>query len=63
MLCTSVSISGFLGSFRWFKMGDAQPDETIFALVGFLSLLLVAGFELDVSPHSFLQVCTYVGWK
>ena len=55
MLCTSVSISGFLGSYRWFKMGDAERDETILALVGFFSLLLVAGFELDVSPANFLQ--------
>jgi hypothetical protein len=56
MLCTSTAIAGVLGSYRWFKMGDAQRDETICALLGFLSLLLVAGFELDVSPHYFLQV-------
>ena len=56
LLCTSASISGFLGSYRWFKMGDAKQDETLLALWGFFSLLLVASFELDVSPHVFLQI-------
>jgi hypothetical protein len=55
MLCTSIGVSGFLGTYRWYKMGGALKDETTCALIGFACLLLVAGFELDVSKSRFLE--------
>ena len=55
MLCTAVSISGILGSYRWYTLGDANYEETVMIVIGFCSLLLVAGFELDVSPQRFLE--------
>lgn len=54
-LCTGISISGFLGCYRWYKTGDASENELYIAWAGFLCLLLVSGFELDVLPRTFLS--------
>jgi hypothetical protein len=57
MLNTAVSVSGILGSYRWYKMegGGANYEETLLIICGFMCLFLVAGFELDVSPQRFLE--------
>lgn len=50
-----ASVAGFLGSSRWYFMGDATFLQAALSLVGFASLLLVAAFELDVVPERFLE--------
>jgi hypothetical protein len=50
-----ASVAGFLGSSRWYFMGDATALQAALSLVGFASLLLVAAFELDVVPERFLE--------
>jgi hypothetical protein len=50
-----MSISGFFGSVRWHLVGDASLAEGILSCLGFLSLILVPVFELDVSSNSFLE--------
>lgn len=63
VLSVMISVAGFLGTFRWYKVGDGKPLEVILALIGFASLLLVAGFELNVVPDQFLQEKLMVtGW-
>jgi len=63
VLVIATCISGFLGAIRWHMMGDAKELEAGFACLGFASLLLVAGFELDVLPQSFLEAKLMVtGW-
>ncbi len=51
-----MQVSGFLGTHRWYQVGDATGLEASLALAGFASLLLVALFELDVVPERFLEV-------
>ena len=55
LLTVAVAISGFLGSMRWFAVGDANLTELRFALLGFGSLILTSLFELDVLPERFLE--------
>lgn len=50
VLCVMISISGFLGTFRWYHVGDGKFLEVVLSLIGFASLLLVASFELSVVP-------------
>eukprot|EP00597_Dinobryon_sp_UTEXLB2267_P015334 CAMPEP_0170122726 /NCGR_PEP_ID=MMETSP0020_2-20130122/16921_1 /TAXON_ID=98059 /ORGANISM="Dinobryon sp., Strain UTEXLB2267" /LENGTH=409 /DNA_ID=CAMNT_0010353859 /DNA_START=307 /DNA_END=1536 /DNA_ORIENTATION=- len=50
-----ASVAGFLGSTRWYYMGDASQFQAILSLIGFGALLLVAAFELDVVPERFLE--------
>jgi hypothetical protein len=50
-----MSISGFFGSVRWHIVGDASLTECILSCIGFLSLILVPVFELDVSNNSFVE--------
>jgi hypothetical protein len=55
VLCAMISVAGFLGSFRWFKVGDGDIVEAILSLSGFACLLLVAAFELNVAPEKYLE--------
>ena len=55
VICVMASVAGFLGSSRWYFMGDATALQAALSLVGFASLLLVAAFELDVVPERFLE--------
>lgn len=55
VLITIMAISGFFGSVRWHLVGDASLTEGVLASVGFLSLILVSIFELDVSSNSFIE--------
>lgn len=55
VLTIAVAVSGFLGSMRWFAVGDAKQLELRFALFGFGSLIFVSLFELDVLPQRFLE--------
>jgi len=50
-----TSIVGVLGSRRWFAVGDASETEALLSMVGFGALMLVAGYELDISSHKFLN--------
>ena len=63
VLGAMISVSGFLGCFRWFKVGDGRLLEVILSLSGFASLLLVSMFELNVAPEKYLQDKLLVtGW-
>lgn len=53
VLCVMISVAGFLGTFRWHKVGDGKALEVGLALLGFASLLLVAFFELVGETFSF----------
>ena len=55
VLAIAVSISGLLGSMRWYAVGDPNLTELRFALLGFGSLMLTSLFELDVLPQRFLE--------
>lgn len=46
VLVVIVSVAGFLGTFRWHRVGDGQPLEVALSLMGFACLILVAFFEL-----------------
>ena len=48
-------IAGFLGTTRWYSLGVASFLETSLAQAGFLAMVVVAIFELDVSPVVFLE--------
>lgn len=62
-ITTMLAIAGFLGTSRWRAVGDATSLDAIFSYAGFLSLLLVAGFELDVVPERYLeQKLLVTGW-
>ena len=50
-----MSISGLFGSIRWHRVGDASLTECLLSCVGFLSLILVPVFELDVSNNAFIE--------
>lgn len=50
-----MAISGFFGSVRWHLVGDASLTEGLLSCVGFLSLILVPVFELDVSNNAFIE--------
>lgn len=54
-LSVMIAVSGFLGTARWQAVGDANRIEAILSYIGFSSLLLVATFEVDVSPETFLK--------
>lgn len=54
-LCMMISIAGMLGSTRWYFVGDASQVQFLLSIFGFGSLMLVAGFELDVAPERFLE--------
>lgn len=54
-ICMMVAVSGFLGTYRWFKVGDATGTQALLACIGFTSLILVASCELDVVPERFLE--------
>lgn len=54
-LCMMISIAGMLGSSRWYFVRDATWFQFILSSIGFGSLMLVAGFELDVAPERFLE--------
>lgn len=63
VLCAMISVAGFLGTYRWHKVGDGGFVETLLSLAGFSCLLLVAIFELDVVPERFLEDKLMVtGW-
>ena len=55
MLSVSISISGLLGSHRWYQVGSADYTASTLALVGFVCLLLVPIFDFDVLPQRFLE--------
>lgn len=58
-----IAISGMLGTTRWYFVGDASPLQWSLAFCGFGSLMLIAGFELDVAPERFLEDKLLVtGW-
>lgn len=58
-----IAISGMLGTTRWYFVGDATPLQMSLAFCGFGSLMLIAGFELDVAPERFLEDKLLVtGW-
>lgn len=50
-----IAITGMLGCSRWYYVRDAALLEASLAGFGFASLLLVAAFELDVGPATFLE--------
>jgi hypothetical protein len=54
-ICMMVAVSGFLGTYRWYKVGDATGTQALLACIGFTSLILVASCELDVVPERFLE--------
>ena len=54
MLSVTISVSGFLGVFRWHMVG-ARVVVTNLGLIGFACLLLVALFDFDVLPQRFLE--------
>jgi hypothetical protein len=63
VLIVVLSVAGFLGSVRWYYVGDANGLEATLSFMGFLSLLLVTTFELDVVPERFLEDKLIVtGW-
>jgi hypothetical protein len=55
-LIVIVGITGFLGTTRWYAVGDASILEATLSHIGFFSLLIIAVFEVDVSSESFLEV-------
>jgi hypothetical protein len=60
LLAVATALSGFMGTVRWSHVvADTNPVdlECVLGCCGFICLILVAGFELDVTPNSFL------GWK
>eukprot|EP01035_Chromulina_nebulosa_P019576 gene19576-25477_t len=58
-----TAVSGALGTSRWYFVGDAEPLEAFLAFFGFLSLFLVAAFEMDVAQERFLEDKLLVtGW-
>lgn len=62
-LCVMIAVAGFLGTSRWYAVGDAELSEAILSFIGFGSLLLVAAFELDVEPERYLdQKLLVTGW-
>jgi len=54
-ICTTISISGMLGSIRWYLVGDASIVQFWLAFAGFGALILVGSFELDVDAERFLE--------
>lgn len=50
-----IAVAGFLGTSRWAAVGDAQRIEEVLSYLGFLSLFLVAAYELDVVPERFYE--------
>jgi hypothetical protein len=48
-------VAGFLGTLRWQAVGDATALEATLAQLGFICLLIVAMFEVDVSSLVFLE--------
>jgi hypothetical protein len=48
-------VAGFLGTLRWQAVGDATPLEATLAQIGFICLIIVAMFEVDVSSLVFLE--------
>lgn len=63
VLIVMSAVAGFLGSSRWYFVGDASFLEATLSYIGFASLLLVTGFELDVIPDRFLEDKLIVtGW-
>lgn len=63
VLIVMIAVAGFLGTSRWFAVGDASILEAILSYLGFSSLLLVTAFELDVVPERFLEDKLIVtGW-
>lgn len=63
VISVMISVAGFLGTFRWYKVGDGKEPEVVLAMIGFASLLLVAAFELNVVPDKFLDDKLMVtGW-
>lgn len=63
VLIVMISVAGFLGTSRWYFVGDASYLEAVLSFIGFASLLLVTGFELDVVPERFLEDKLIVtGW-
>ena len=46
VLCVMISISGFLGTFRWYSVVDAQMNEALLAL-----------YSLNQSINSNLYIC------
>jgi hypothetical protein len=63
VLIVIIATAGFLGTSRWYAVGDAEILEAILSFVGFGSLLLVTSFELDVVPERFLEEKLIVtGW-
>ena len=47
------AVAGFLGSVRWYTIGDATYLEASLAQTGCFFVLIVALFEVDVSPKAF----------
>ena len=63
VICVMIAVAGFLGTSRWYAVGDAKELDAMLAFLGFASLLLVAGFEMDVVPERFLEEKLRVtGW-
>lgn len=49
------AVAGFLGCVRWHSVGDATYFEASLGQAGFFFLIVVAMFEVDVSPQLFLE--------
>lgn len=49
------AVAGFLGSVRWQATGDASALEAMLSQAGFFFLVVVAMFEVNVSPKAFLE--------
>ena len=56
VLVVVIAIAGFLGSVRWYKVGDANETQCILACIGFAALLFIVGFEMDCVPQTFLSM-------
>lgn len=62
-LCMMIAIAGMLGTTRWYFVQDASLLEFSLSFFGHGALMLVAGFELDVSPERFLEDKVMItGW-
>ena len=55
VLIVLCAVAGFLGSVRWYSIGDGSYTETVLCQVGFASMILVVIFEVPVTPQSFFH--------
>lgn len=55
VLSCMIAVAGFLGTSRWYAVGEVPLIVAVLCFVGFASLLLIAAFELDVIPDRYLE--------